>query len=567
MKLFLILILTLSAYLSSQDYLDYPHPYHSTETTKGMVVSQNYLSSDIGAEILSKGGNAVDAAIAVGFSLTATLPRAGNIGGGGFMLVYDKKTESIISFDFRSMSPKLATPDVYKVNGVHQYELSEEGYKAIAVPGTVAGLIEAHEMFGTMDLADLVNPTIELLKEGVPVTDDLYWAINDTESLKKDPESKKIYLADEVIRGGKLFIEDLIKTMELIRDFGKAGFYDGENAERIEKAMIENGGLIRKNDLKEYKVNVGKPIATTYRGHTVFTQGPPSGGGVAVITALNVLENFNLSELSPNSGKYLHLLAEAMKLGHQSRSRYIGDPNFSNIPLEEIISKDLGVKKSKKINLKRASSMESINKWVTRLERNFKESKDTTHYSIIDESGNAVSVTYTLGFSFGSGVTIPGTGILTNSQMNNFAHDFGEIGSLRRGASPANKLEQYKRPMSTMCPILVFDNKNNLKLITGSPGGSKIPDINLQVVLNVIDFGLDIGAATMMPRIHQDYQSVEMDIEKFLNFDTRRILKIYGHKLEESDTIGSTQSILIDGDSKYGYADLRRPNAKVSVQK
>ncbi len=561
MKLFLILTLTLSACLSSQDYLDYPHPYHSTETTKGMVVSQNYLSSDIGAEILSKGGNAVDAAIAVGFSLTATLPRAGNIGGGGFMLVYDKKTESIISFDFRSMSPKLATPDVYKVNGVHQYELSEEGYKAIAVPGTVAGLIEAHEMFGTMDLADLVNPTIELLKEGVPVTDDLYWAINDTESLKNDPESKKIYLADEVIRGGKLFIEDLIKTMELIRDFGKAGFYDGENAERIEKAMIENGGLIRKSDLKEYKVNVGKPIATTYRGHTVFTQGPPSGGGVAVITALNVLENFNLSELSPNSGKYLHLLAEAMKLGHQSRSRYIGDPNFSDIPLEEIISKDLGEKKSKKINPKRASSMESINKWVTRLERNFKESKDTTHYSIIDESGNAVSVTYTLGFSFGSGVTIPGTGILTNSQMNNFAHDFGEIGSLR------NKLEQYKRPMSTMCPILVFDNKNNLKLITGSPGGSKIPDINLQVVLNVVDFGLDIGAATMMPRIHQDYQSVEMDIEKFLNFDTRRILKIYGHKLEESDTIGSTQSILIDGDSKYGYADLRRPNAKVSVQK
>ena len=566
MKLFLILTLTLSACLSSQDYLDYPHPYHSTETTKGMVVSQNYLSSDIGAEILSKGGNAVDAAIAVGFSLTATLPRAGNIGGGGFMLVYDKKTESIISFDFRSMSPKLATPDVYKVNGVHQYELSEEGYKAIAVPGTVAGLIEAHEMFGTMDLADLVNPTIELLKEGVPVTDDLYWAINDTESLKKDPESKKIYLADEVIRGGKLLIEDLIKTMELIRDFGKAGFYDGDNAERIEKAMIENGGLIRKSDLKEYKVNVGKPISTTYRGHTVFTQGPPSGGGVAVITALNVLENFNLSELSPNSGKYLHLLAEAMKLGHQSRSRYIGDPNFSNIPLEEIISKDLGLKKSNKINLKRASSMESINKWVTRLERNFKESKDTTHYSIIDESGNAVSVTYTLGF-FGSGVTIPGTGILTNSQMNNFAHDYGEIGSLRRGASPANKLEQYKRPMSTMCPILVFDNKNNLKLITGSPGGSKIPDINLQVVLNVVDFGLDIGAATMMPRIHQDYQSVEMDIEKFLNFDTRRILKIYGHKLEESDTIGSTQSILIDGNSKYGYADLRRPNAKVSVQK
>ena len=565
-----LVLFFISLNLLTQSYLDYPHPYHPTSTKQGMVVSQNYLSSDIGAKVLSEGGNAVDAAVAVGFSLAATLPRAGNLGGGGFMLIYDAKSNAIASLDFRSMSPELAKPERYrssfKDDGAHDYELTRKGYKAIAVPGTVAGLLKAHEVYGTMDLIQLIQPTVELLKKGVPVTEDLYGAIQDTEYLTLDEESKKIYLNSDVVIGGKLFIDDLIKTLELISENGAKGFYEGETAEKIEAAMIENGGFIRKSDLAKYKPRFIPAISTSYRGNTVFTQGPPSGGGVAILSALNVLENFNLSEMDHDSGKYLHLLAEAMKFGHQSRSRYVGDPKFYNVPLEELLSKDFAKLKSRTINLKRASKPDRFNKNAKNLERQFIESRDTTHYSIIDDSGNAVSVTYTLGYSFGSGVTIEGTGILGNNQMNNFAHEYGN-NSYRRSASPANKLESLKRPMSTMAPIMVFNGDGKLALITGSPGGSQIPNINLQLLVNILDFNLDIGEATMLPRIHQDSQEPELLVEKTVNFDTRRLLEVLGHNVEISDTIGSTQSIHIVEGVRYGYADLRRPNAKVSIKK
>jgi len=566
---FLIFIL-FSLTASTQSYLDYPHPYHPTSTTKGMVVSQNYLSSDIGAMILSNGGNAVDAAVAVGFSLAATLPRAGNLGGGGFMMIYDAKSNSIATLDFRSMSPELAESNKYrnkfKNNGAHDYDLTRKGYKAIAVPGTVAGLIKAHEVYGSMELKDLIEPTISLLKDGVPVTEDLFGAIQDTEYLTLDEESKKIYLNPDVKIGGKLFINDLINTLQLISNNGVDGFYKGETAEKIELAMIKHGGFIRKEDLMKYKPRFVPAISTNYRGNTIFTQGPPSGGGVAILTSLNVLENFDLSKMNYDSGKYLHLLAEVMRFGHQSRSKYIGDPKFSNIPMEDLLSKDFAKMKSKSINLKRASKPDRFNKNAQTLERKYIESKDTTHYSIIDDNGNAVSVTYTLGYSFGSGVTIEGTGILGNNQMNNFAHEYGN-GSYRRSASPANKLEPLKRPMSTMAPVMVFNKEGKLTLITGSPGGSQIPNINLQVLINVLDFNLDIGEATMLPRIHQDSQELELLLEKTINFDTRRYLGVFGHDIEVSDTIGSTQSIHIVDNMRYGYSDLRRPNAKVSIKK
>ena len=565
---FLLLVLVFK--LTSANYLDYPHPFHPTQSDKGMVVTQNYLSSDIGAEILSKGGNAVDAAVAIGFSLTATLPRAGNIGGGGFMLIYDAKNNTIVSLDFRSMAPELASPNIYLnalKNNEHDYDKTRKGYKAIAVPGTVAGLLKAHETYGSLPLADLINPTIALLKNGVPVTTDLYWAIQDTDFLKQDAESTEIYLNAEAIIGGKIFNDDLVRTLELIRDKGREGFYGGEIAEKIEQAMLANGGLIRKTDLAKYEADFAKPISTTYRNHTVFTMGAPSGGGVAILTSLNVLENFSLYDFKAYTAQYLHLLAESMKYGQQSRSKYIGDPRFNSIPMDRLLSKDYAKQKSKNINLKRATNVDVLGKRLNSLDANFVESKDTTHYSVVDVHGNAVSVTYTLGYSFGSGVTIAGTGILGNNQMNNFSHEYGKSKLLRRSASPANKLEPFKRPMSTMAPIIVFDDKNKLLLVTGSPGGSQIPNINLQVLLNVLDFDMDIGEATMTPRIHQDSQNQELLIEKTISPDTQRILGLYGHKLEISDTIGSTQSIHIVDGKKYGYADQRRPNAKVSVEK
>ena len=549
---------------SQSSLIDYPHPYHSTYTESGIVVSQNYLSSDIGIEVLNKGGNAVDAAIAVGFSLTATLPRAGNIGGGGFMQVFIEEDKTLLMIDFRSMAPKLATREFYQEAKEKDDDVTRKGYKAIAVPGTVAGLFKAHELYGTIPVKDLIQPTIDLLEQGVPITQDLYLAINKGRYIQNDPESNKIFKKNLSL-GGKLKIEDLIKTLKIIQADGRDGFYKGRIADLINTHMIANDGLIRKEDLEAYEVNLYPPIKTNYRGKQIYAMGAPSGGGIVVLTALNVLECFQLSQLAPNSARTYHLIAEAMKFAHHNRSKYVGDPSFSDIPYEMLLSKKLACKKAKEINLTEVSSPKKTARTGNKINNSYKESKDTTHYSIVDKEGNAVSVTYTLGYSFGSGVTIPGTGILTNNQMNNFAHNYEITDSYYRSSSPANKLEPLKRPMSTMTPVMVFD-KGKLELITGSPGGSQIPGVILQVLINNIEFNLDIGAASMVPRIHQDSQSLSLEYEKFISEDTLRILESFGHKLELSDTMGSTQSIEIIDGIRYGYADLRRPNAKVSVQ-
>ena len=560
------LLLFSANFLSAQaSLIDYPHPFHSAYTEKGIVVTQNYLSSDIGLEILNKGGNAVDAAIAVGFSLTATLPRAGNIGGGGFMQVYIEEDKTILTIDFRSMAPKLATREFYQDAIEDNDNVTRKGYKAIAVPGTVAGLFRAHELYGTLPMAQLIQPTIELLEAGVPVTQDLYFAINVGRYIKDDPESNKIF-KEKLELGGVLKNPDLINTLKVLQIDGRDGFYKGKIAQLIEDQMILNGGLIRKSDLESYTVQLYAPIGTKYRDKRVYAMGPPSGGGIVILTALNILETFQLSHLEANTAQAYHLIAEAMKFGHQNRAKFVGDRNFSDVPLEMLLSKDTAREKAKKIKLREKLSPKLIDRIGSDINEKYQESKDTTHYSIMDKFGNAVAVTYTLGYSFGSGVTIPGTGILTNNQMNNFAHSYGLIDSYYRSSSPANKLEPLKRPMSTMSPVMVFNNKYELELITGSPGGSQIPGSILQVLINNIDFGLDIGEATMSPRIHQDSQSLTLYYEKTISQDSLKILESYGHNLELSDTMGSTQSINIKDGVKYGFSDLRRPNAKVSVQ-
>ena len=553
-------------FLSAQaSLIDYPHPFHAAYTEKGIVVTQNYLSSDIGLEILNKGGNAVDAAIAVGFSLTATLPRAGNIGGGGFMQVYIEEDKTILTIDFRSMAPKLATREFYQDAIEDNDNVTRKGYKAIAVPGTVAGLFRAHELYGTLPMAQLIQPTIELLEAGVPVTQDLYFAINVGSYIKDDPESNEIF-KEKLELGGVLKNPDLINTLKVLQIDGRDGFYKGKIAQLIEDQMILNGGLIRKSDLESYTVQLYAPIGTKYRDKRVYAMGPPSGGGIVILTALNILETFQLSHLEANTAQAYHLIAEAMKFGHQNRAKFVGDRKFSDVPLEMLLSKDTAREKAKKIKLREKLSPKLIDRIGSDINEKYQESKDTTHYSIMDKFGNAVAVTYTLGYSFGSGVTIPGTGILTNNQMNNFAHSYGLIDSYYRSSSPANKLEPLKRPMSTMSPVMVFNNKYELELITGSPGGSQIPGSILQVLINNIDFGLDIGEATMSPRIHQDSQSLTLYYEKTMSQDSLKILESYGHNLELSDTMGSTQSINIKDGVKYGFSDLRRPNAKVSVQ-
>ncbi len=535
-----------------------------------MVVSQNKLSSDIGIEILNKGGNAVDAAVAVGFSLAVTLPRAGNLGGGGFMLVYIKDMDEAFFIDYRSQSPlNTGLKDIFKKYNLPKdykkidFNIVKEGYKASALPGTVAGLLDAHENFGSLSLEEILEPVISQAKEGIIVTYDLNKAIESTPQLLKDAESKRIYLPNgkPIEVGTRMIRSDLARTFEIIAKNGKDGFYKGEIKNKFLKAMNENGGFFTESDFLNYKVNSGAPLMSSYRNNLVITAGPPSGGGVVLLTSLNILNNFKFKKSDSNATSTYHLLAESLRRGHNNRSHHVGDPSFYKVPFDELLSKKRTKEFIKNLSLKKATPSSKIKPL-----RVLNESRDTTHYSIIDKDGNAVSNTYTLGYSFGSGVTIPGTGILMNNQMNNFAYRYGDKSIEGRVGSPGNRYEPGKRPMSTMAPSMVFNQEGQLVLITGSPGGSYIPAAILRVISGVIDFDLNIGSATMLPRIHKDWPYKGLDYETTISADVISNLGVIGHNPEPNKTMGSTQSIHIVNDVRYGYADLRRPGAAVSAQ-
>ncbi|MAX49734.1 MAG: gamma-glutamyltransferase [Gammaproteobacteria bacterium] len=563
-----------TAIAAQQSYIDYQSPFHPTVSKYGMVVSQNHLSSDIGVQILNKGGNAVDAAVAVGFSLAVTLPRAGNLGGGGFMLVYLKERDEIFYIDYRSKSPLNSSIenifDLAKSRNLkpqdftnNMFDKTRYGYKAPAVPGTVAGLLEAHEKFGKLPLQEILEPVIKQAEEGIIVSYDLSKAIEDTKQLKFDSESLKIYFNNgEAIKENSIFKRpDLAKTFRNISKQGKNGFYKGEVAENILKAMNANGGLFSMEDLENYEATFSPPLIASYRGNLVFTAGPPSGGGITLLTALNILSYFDLSKFKSDSALTYHLLSEAIRRGHNNRSHYVGDPEYFNVPVDELLSKDRIEHLVKSIDLKKATKSTVVKPFEL-----ITESRDTTHYSIVDAEGNAVSNTYTLGYSFGSGVTIPGTGILMNNQMNNFAYRYGDKSIRGRSASTGNRFEAGKKPMSTMAPTMIFDKNNDLMLITGSPGGSLIPAAILRVISGVIDFNLDIGQATMLPRVHKDWPTTGILYERTLNADSINGIRKIGHKMTPEHTMGSTQSIHIKDGVNYGYADLRRPNASVATQ-
>ena len=543
-------------------YIDYLSPFHPTVGQSGMVVSQNQASSDIGIQILDMGGNAVDAAVAVGFSLAITLPRAGNLGGGGFMLVYLKDEDKTIAVDFRSASPKNITQNDFLFLK-NNYDQRRYGYKASGVPGTVAGLIQTHERYGKLPLRRILKPVINQARKGLDVSYDLNQAIGSANQIALDVESTNIYLQDNnpVSEHSKMIRKDLAWTINEIAKNGDEAFYEGSIAKKIIQAMNENDGYISAKDLQEYQPRFSEPIKTTYRGLTVFAHPPPAGGAAVLLESLNILENFSVEDMGAQSAQFLHLFAEALQRGHMDRSRFMGDPEFYDVPIQKIISKKRANTLAKEINLSSVTPPGDLNP-----DSLFYEGENTTHYSIVDKDGNAVSNTYTLGYSFGSGVTIPGTGILMDNQMNNFAYRYGEEGVIDRSASEGNKFEPGKRPMSTMTPVIVFDENNALKLISGSPGGALIPAAVLRVITGIIDFDLNLGEATMLPRIHKDWPYESLRVEKGISSDTKKVLESFGHELEESKTMGSTQSILISSQGIEGYADLRRPNAGVAIQ-
>ena len=536
----------------------YSDRVHPDIADSNMVVSQNQIATEVGYQILEQGGNAVDAATAIGFALAVTLPRAGNLGGGGFMLIYDSSTKKVSTIDYRSAAPKKAKSEMFlnKNGGVIRY-----GYIVTAVPGTVAGLIKAHEEHGSLSLQKVIEPSIDLASKGFRVTYDLFQALNFGKvSLLEDTTSKtKFYDSGQnTLPTDSLLIQpDLAKTLRLISTKGKDGFYKGKTAKLISQASKDNGGLITQKDLASYEAKERTAIRTGYRGYQVVTMPPTASGGLVLLQTLNILENFNLREQGHNSANAIHLLSESMKRGYADRTRYHGDPDYFPVPIDQLINKDYSKERALSIDLNSVTPSSEIfpGKIIV-----VDESPDTTHFSVIDSEGNAVSNTYTLGSSFGSGVTVPGGGFLLNNQMRNFSHSYGKSERISLSTSPANRLQPGKRMISTQTPTIVFDPQGNLFMILGSPGGGRIPNIVAQVISNVIDHDMGYAEAVMAPRINQRLGG-KLELETGFSRDTIQLLTLKGHKPTSAPSMGSVQAIFIDKPFIYGVADTRRPGA------
>ena len=550
---YLVFVTALSS--QTQTTLDYQSKSHPVIGQDFMVVSQNIHATEVGYEILKKGGNAVDASVAVGFALAVTLPRAGNLGGGGFILIYDKDTEKISSIDYRSAAPKNATSEMY----VDGDSVKRFGHLVNAVPGSVAGLLKAHEDFGSLPLRTLLQPAIDLAKDGFEVTHDLNYVLEwGKESMLANQASKKKFYSSsqEPLKVKSNFKQpELAKTLFKISKQGSEIFYKGEIAEWISEESLSNGGLITLDDMASYKAKYREPIEIDYRGYRIVSMGPAASGGLVLLQTLNILENFNLKETGHNSAVTVHLLSEAMQRAFADRAVFHGDPDYYDVPVEKSLSKEYAKERAQTIGELRTKDGEIFAGNL----KNYDESPDTTHYSIIDSEGNAVSNTYTLGSSFGSGVTVKKGGFLMNNQMRNFSHFYGLEGK-EYGNSEANRLEPGKRMISTQTPTLVFDPDGRLMMILGSPGGGRIPNILTQVISNVIDHGMSFSEAVMAPRINQRLEG-KLQLETGFSPDTIKLLKLKNHQPENSTTMGSVQAVFLEGDMLYGVADTRRPGA------
>ena len=539
--------------------LEYPSIHSPVVGERGMVVSQNAIASRVGAETIRRGGNAVDAAVAMGFALAVTLPRAGNIGGDGFMLVHDGKTGQDIFFDFRSVAPRAATLAMFLDNQGKEADVASRGYIAPSVPGTVAGLFMAHRRFGKLPWAQVVAPAIALARDGVALTPDEAFVFSwGKDRLSTSKAARAAYYKPDgsLYRAGEVMKQpDLAWTLTQIARRGADGFYKGPVAERFAADMKANGGLITLQDLAEYRAVERQPLRGTYRGLEVVTAPPASAGGATLLNMLNILETFDLKSSGLGSARTLHLMSETMKLGYADRYRVLGDTDFARVPVSGFIAKPYALERARLIDPDKAKPAEVLgvgDPWRF-------ESPSTTHFSVADANGTVVSTTYTLGADFGSGVMIAGTGILLNNQMNNFSHAAAARALAEGKPLPPNAMAPGKRMLSTMMPTIVMKDGKPW-LITGSPGGSTIIDTVLQVIVNVVDFKLNVEEATHQPRIFQD-ASDKLRVEPNFNPDTVRLLGEMGHPITSDETMGSAQSIMIDGGHYLGAADPRRPGA------
>ena len=538
----------------------------------GAIASSSYTASQVGVEVLKKGGNAVDAAIATAFAMAVTHPTAGNIGGGGF-LVYHGVDGEITAFDFREKAPLSSSKDMYldEEGEVINNSIGPENHfriRAVGVPGTVAGLALAHERLGTMDWSELVAPSVLLARNGIPIT----WKLHDDFNSDRRkawfgeyPSSVEKFYKEggaEYMPGDIWKQEDLAKTLERIQDKGKDGFYKGETAKLIADYMKQNGGLITLEDLEKYNAVERTPIVNDYRGHTIVSMPPPSSGGIILSEMLNILEGYDLNQIGHNSAQYLHLLTESMRRAYADRANYLGDPDFNeDMPIEKLLSKQHAADLRGSINTEMKSESDPA------LFAQAYESEETTHFSVVDKKGNMVSLTYTLEFGYGSHIVVGGAGFLLNNEMGDFNAIPGLTNASGRIGTPPNQIRPEQRMLSSMTPTIVA--KDGIPLFaTGTPGGKTIINTTMQTILNVVDHGMTIAESIEAPRIHHQWLPDVTSFEKIgISPDTRKMYESLGHKIRIRNSIGSAMAVYRDPETGVisGAADSRAEDGGVAA--
>lgn len=530
----------------------------------GMVVTDEPLATHIGAEILRKGGNAVDAAVAVGFALAVTFPNAGNIGGGGFMMVRLAKTNRVIAIDYRETAPFAATKEIFlNAKGEADPKKSRETGLAIGVPGTVAGLALAHRKYGSgkFTLAEIIAPAIKLARDGIFVDEPLADSIAQSkELLSRWPSSAQIFLRPNGATPKKdelLIQRDLANTLDTIARDGPNGFYRGPVAEKIVRSVQAAGGIMTTEDLAQYEAVERKPVHGSYHNYDIYSMPPPSSGGVHLIQMLNLLDGFDLAPLGPDSGQAAHIRVEAMKLAYADRAKYLGDPDYVKVPVKGLTSKEYAGQLRKHINPEHALSAKDVkpgNPYPF-------EGNHTTHFSIVDRDGNAVANTYTLNLHYGTGLVAAGTGVLLNNELDDFAAKRGAPNAFGLVGGDANAPGPGKRPLSSMTPTFVMRG-GKLLLVTGSPGGSRIITTVLNVIVNLIDYKMSLADAVAAPRIHHQWLPDEVRVEPDVPSDMVWLLERRGNKVVQSPRWGSANSILVTKNNLQGVADPRTRGAK-----
>jgi gamma-glutamyltranspeptidase/glutathione hydrolase len=521
-----------------------------------MVVVQEPLAADVGLRVLRAGGNAIDAAVAIGFALAVTYPFAGNIGGGGFMLVRFADGRSTF-IDFREKAPLAATRNMYLDSKGNLTEDSVVGWRAAGVPGTVRGLEMAHQKYGHKPWAEVMAPAIQLASEGYSVSYSMDASLhgeNSAHLLSRFPDSKRIFLSAHY--GDKLVQPELAATLKRIRDHGASDFYDGETAQKLAAAMAAHGGLITQEDLKKYQAEESEPLHGHYKGYDIITAPPPSAGGVGLLQMLGMLEGSGYEKGGAGSAASIHYVAEVMRRFYADRSEYFGDPDFFKVPISKLLDPKYIASRRNTIDPLHATPSDQLRPGKL----NIREGTETTHFNVVDNEGNAVAVTYTLNNGYGSGVTVPGLGFLLNDEMDDFASKPGTENLFHLIQGESNAIQPGKRPVSSMTPtIVVRDGK--LFLMLGAPGGSRIINGVLQVLLNVVDFHMNAQDAVDWPRFHHQWMPDMLYVEKGISPDSVRILREMGHNVSPSEStspvVARVEAILNEGGWLQGATDPR----------